>query len=308
LGVIAANISQRAARGESFEQVVAAESADFPPVYRAVIEAGRRAGRLPAALESLARSVRRLNETRRVVMIASIYPLVVLMLIWLFFALFTGWIAPQLYLSFKSFGFPNLAFFRGLAALGQSAVFWGPAGPIVMLLLAEWLRRRLNRSDWIDGRGLGRLFEKLPWIGKMIESSRNAAFAEMLATLLAHDVPLPDALKLAADSVGSARFQLAANRAAENLANGRPMNAGDGLASLPPLLRWMIPAATGGTLMLSTLNHAAETYRHRAEYLAEIIRVYVPLILTAGVAGLMTLAYALCLFVPYASMLKKLAS
>jgi type IV pilus assembly protein PilC len=240
-------------------------------------------------------------------MIASIYPLVVLMLIWLFFSLFCGLIAPQLYSSFKSFGLPNQAFFRSLAVLGQSAVFWGLAGPIVLLLMAAWLRRRLNRSDWIDGRGLGRIFEKLPWIGKMIESSRNAAFTEMLATLLAHDVPLPEALKLAADSVGSARFRIAANRAAENLENGRPMNADDGLAALPPLLRWMIPAATGRTLMLSTLTHAAETYRHRAEYLAEIIRVYVPLIMTAGVAGLLTLAYALCLFAPYASMLNNLA-
>ena len=62
---------------------------EFPPVYRAVIEAGHRAGRLPAALESLAGTVRRLAETRRAVMVSAFYPLFVLILICSFFAFFT---------------------------------------------------------------------------------------------------------------------------------------------------------------------------------------------------------------------------
>ena len=37
----------------------------LPRIYRAVVEAGTAAGRLPAALESLAGSLRRLAETRR---------------------------------------------------------------------------------------------------------------------------------------------------------------------------------------------------------------------------------------------------
>ena len=48
-------------------------------------------------------------------------------------------------------------------------------------------------------------------------------------------------------------------------------------------------------------------YRYRAEYLAETIRVYLPMLMIAFIAGGMTLCYALCLFAPYTTMLRNLA-
>ncbi|MCC6125249.1 MAG: type II secretion system F family protein [Pirellulales bacterium] len=307
LGDLAANISARAARGESLEQIVAEQSAQFPPVYRAVIEAGRRAGRLPAALESLAGTVRRLAETRRAVLVSALYPLFVLILIWSFFAIFTAWIAPTLYDSFKELNVPGQVFFRGLTALGATAKYWGPAGPVVMLLLAAWFWRRSSQASWIDGRGIGGFFEMMPWIGPMIANSRNAAFTEMFATLLSHQVPMHEALVLAADSAGGAKLRTSVRQAAESMRAGRPLGENDGLAAFPPLLRWMIPAASGQSLLLPALNRAAVMYRHRAEYLAETIRVYLPLLLIAVVAGGMTLGYTLCLFAPYTAMLRNLA-
>jgi len=307
LGEVATMIAVRAARGESLERIIAEQSGQFPPVYRAVIEAGQRAGRLPAALESLAGTVRRLSETRRAVLVSALYPLFVLMLIWSFFALFTAWIAPTLYDSFKGLEVPGQAFFRGLTVIGKSAKFWGPAGPIAMLLLAAWFWRRSNQATWIDGRGIGWFLEKLPWIGTMIACSRNAAFTEMFATLLAHQVPMHEALVLAADSAGGADLRAAVRQAAENMRAGRSLAENDGLAAFPPLLRWMIPAATGQNLLLPALNRAAAMYRHRAEYLAETIRIYLPMLMIVVVAGGMTPCYTLCLFAPYASMLRNLA-
>jgi type II secretory pathway component PulF len=309
LGAIATMVSERAARGESLEKIIAEQSSQFPPVYRAVIEAGQRAGRLPAALESLAGTVRRLAETRRAVLVSALYPLFVLLLIWAFFAIFSGVIVGQLRLaeSFRDLGMPGQSFFRGLAALGSTAKFWGPAGPIAILLIAGWFWRKSSQATWIDGRGIGWFLEKLPWIGAMIANSRNAAFTEMFATLLAHQVPMHEALVLAADSAGSSQLRIAVQQAADNLRAGRTLAAGDGLASFPPLLRWMIPAAAGQNLLLPALNHAAAMYRHRAEYLADTIRVYLPMLMIAVVAGGMTLCYALCLFWPYTNMLRNLA-
>ena len=50
LGAYAAELGARMERGESLAQAVAAQK-NFPPVYRAVIAAGTKAGRLPVALE-----------------------------------------------------------------------------------------------------------------------------------------------------------------------------------------------------------------------------------------------------------------
>src|SRR5580700_6763977 len=49
LGRIAAVLGQRLGRGESLVDALDAERQSIPPLYRAVVEAGMRAGRLPVA-------------------------------------------------------------------------------------------------------------------------------------------------------------------------------------------------------------------------------------------------------------------
>ncbi len=61
LGEVAAQMSERLARGES----LAASTQmlpGVPPIYASVVEAGVRAGRLPAALEGLADAARRVRN------------------------------------------------------------------------------------------------------------------------------------------------------------------------------------------------------------------------------------------------------
>ena len=94
LGAIAATFAERTRRGESLLEILSDQSLQLPPVYRAVVEAGLRTGRLPAALEALAGSIRRVAETRRGVAAAAFYPLLVLVLAWGFFAFFAVGIAP----------------------------------------------------------------------------------------------------------------------------------------------------------------------------------------------------------------------
>jgi hypothetical protein len=112
---------------------------------------------------------------------------------------------------------------------------------------------------------------------------------------------------LAADSSGSSQLRRATRTAAESLRAGRSISVGDGLSAFPPLLRWMIPAAAGEKLLLPAIDRASAMYRHRAEFLAETIRVYMPVVMVVGVAGFMTLCYTLCLFAPYTAMLRSLA-
>ena len=64
LGKLAGSIGERLEQGHSLEQVVA----------------GFRAGRLPAALESVARTAHRVSQLRRSIGLALIYPTVVLSL------------------------------------------------------------------------------------------------------------------------------------------------------------------------------------------------------------------------------------
>src|SRR4051794_36850176 len=58
-------LGERMSRGEGLAEAMAAEGARFPTIYRAVVEAGLRAGRLSVALEGLSGFVRGYAEARR---------------------------------------------------------------------------------------------------------------------------------------------------------------------------------------------------------------------------------------------------
>jgi general secretion pathway protein F len=71
-------LATRLGRGETLPQALSAERERFPGVYRAVVEAGLKAGRLSAALEGLAAFARSYAEVPRAVGQALLYPLIVL--------------------------------------------------------------------------------------------------------------------------------------------------------------------------------------------------------------------------------------
>ena len=59
LGRVAGSVGDQLTLGQPLAQIVADLGALLPPAYQTVIAAGLRAGRLPAALEGVSRSARR---------------------------------------------------------------------------------------------------------------------------------------------------------------------------------------------------------------------------------------------------------
>ena len=81
------DLAERMSRGESLPEALTAEGKRLPRIYRAVVEAGLRAGRLAAALEGLAGFVRAYLDSRRAIGLALCYPLMVLTLAYGLFVL-----------------------------------------------------------------------------------------------------------------------------------------------------------------------------------------------------------------------------
>jgi type II secretory pathway component PulF len=308
LGAVSARLAERSARGESLAAILADDARRFPPVYRAVIASGIRAGRLPAALESLSRALRRTAELRRFLNAALIYPLAVFVVAWLFFAFFTWQIAPVLAGAFHDFHVPLAGFFTFLSRLGNTAAYWGLALPVLAVLLylasGYWSRR----TSWNSRTLPGWLLNHIPGMGKLFRWSIRAMFTETLALLVENQVPLEEALPLAGQACGDPRLISAVGRAAEGLRQGRPPGAA--LAAdpiLPPLLQWLIPSGMARGALLPALRQAAEMYRLRAERQSQWVQLVFPLTMTVGFAGGLTLLYAVLLFAPYVTMLKSIA-
>jgi general secretion pathway protein F len=308
LGRFAAVLGERTARGESLQAALAEPAAKLPPAYRAVVVAGVRAGRLPAALESLAGSIRRLAETRRSVAAGSLYSLFVLVLVWVFFAFFTVKLAPKLLYTFQALGIRASAAFAPLAWCGRWADVWGPLGPAV-LVLAGGLWWYCSTRASVAGRGwANRLLGLFPWLGSTLRLSRIATFVEILTLLVENDVPLADAVLLAGEASGDARLLPAAKKMAAALRSGAALRSADiPPHTLPPLLVWLMAGTHSRPVLLSALRRTADAYHRRAQHQADLARVFLPVVFTVGIGGTATLLYALALFVPYTTMLKELA-
>jgi general secretion pathway protein F len=300
LGQFANALAQRTARGESLAQAIAGDAGQLPPAYRAVVEAGARAGRLPAALESVAASARRLSETYRVTALTAVYPLLVILAAWFGLLFFACVLAPRLAEMFLAFHVPGHQFFDVLARAGHNAWYWGPIVPVaILLLVVVWW------SGCVEGCWTERLFGWMPWTGRMLHCSRTATFLEVLALLVENQTPLPEAVGLAAEASGDPQTMQLARQVAVALQNGQPQPV-DGPA-LPPLIKWLLLAASRDGALLPALRHAASAYHRRARHQSDLLRLFLPIIMTIAVSGGVTALYALLLFAPYAAMLRSLS-
>ena len=339
LGRIATSLSEAASRGEPLEQALLDRAVQLPPVYRAVMQAGMRAGRLPAALEAVAASARRITETRRAAVVAVSYPLLVSALVWCGLAMFTRTLAPSLARSFHSLDVPGERFFAALTLIGNWAWYWGPVVPVaVAVLIAAWwylcTRAESGTGSLLRNGPQGALHKanlsrfpilgRLPWMGRMLRWSRTATFLEILALLVENRTPLHEAVTLAGEASGDRQTLRAARQLAAMLENGQTAEKGTGticrngpsgashklyLSPFPqsPLINWLMLAAGRSGALLPALEHAAATYHRRARHQADLVRMFLPALLTVVIAGGITAVYALVLFAPYVAMLHALS-
>jgi type II secretory pathway component PulF len=305
LAGVARALGERLSRGEALPQALAAEGDRVPRVYRAVVEAGMKAGRLPVALEGLAGFARGYAELRRAVGLALLYPLVVVLLAYGLFVGFVLGVAPRFMEAFGSLRLPVHTPLAWLARLGDSVVYWGPVGPAVLLLVGVWWLRSGRAATLQSGWVMGPL-GWLPWMRRMLANTRAANFAELLALLVENRIPMPEGVELAADATGDPALRRAADEVAAASRRGEPPGAG-GSDLLPPLLRWVMAAGGHQGDLVSALRHAARVYRRRALHQAELVRIFVPILLLFALGATVTALYALTLFVPLTELLGGLA-
>ena len=306
-GTLAATLSAEMQQGQTLAEVLKRHSESFPPIYRAVVTAGVRLGDLSAALESVGGCARRLAEIRQLVVASSIYPLMVFLLAWGMFLFFLRKIAPVFLAAFEDFGTPGTNLLEQFVRLGDSMHYWGPAVPVVVILAAAVWFLGTNRANLIGSRSMVLLFAWIPFLRGTFRSFRLAAFTDVLTLLASHDVPLDEAVVLAAQSVGDRRMINTSRDVADAIGRGEQFSLrSTGKSPFPPLLDWLIQSGQKRGALLSSLRHASDSYYRRAFRQASAVRILLPTLMVAVVGGGVTLAYALMLFAPWATLLRSL--
>jgi general secretion pathway protein F len=307
LAVVGRSIAGRLEQGAGLDEALSAESAHVPPIYEAVVRAGVRAGRLSSALEGLAVYARNFVELRRLLGLALIYPIMVVMLAYALFLGFLLYVLPPFLATFDAFRFSAQPALGLLEWLRRTAPYWAPVFPGLLVLAVLW---------WL-WTGRARAFPRLghstplgwiPGVRGLLRQVAAANFAELLALLVEHQTPLPEAVDLAARATGDRRLTRAALALADDLRQGQSMpRARDVPAGVPGLLRWLLAYGNRQGHLAPALRNAAEMYHRRARLRAELIRTFLPTVAMLLVGASVTALYALTLFVPFSVLLRQFA-
>lgn len=303
-GRMAGRLGERLERGESLPEALEAEGEAIPGFYRAVVEAGLRSGRLSKALEGLADYARSFAETRRAIGLALLYPLMVLLLAYGLFVMFVLFVAPRVVGAFAAFRLPGLWALAPFRWFEEHLAIWAPIPPVVLaLLVIAWLRS--GRASTLRPGRLGGVLRLVPGMGSILDLAQTADFADLLALMVDHDVPLGRGIGLAAEATGSPRLRVAASETLARIERGE--SASEAGAGLPPMLGWTIATAGAGGPLAPALRQAAASYRGRAERKAETLRAVLPAVLV-GTVGLVAVAlYATVVFGPLITFWRELA-
>jgi len=308
LGRIARALAARLDRGETLVEALDGEKQAVPPLYRAVVEAGVRAGRLPVALEGMSRYVRGYSEARSAIGLALWYPLLVVCVAYALFVGLVVVVVPRFMGAFESLGLQLPAPLRWLNSLGNTVNYWWPLGPLVaVLLLLAWVAS--GRAAGFQARGWGWL-KLFPWMRSLLRDYETANFCELLSLLLEHQVPYSRALVLAAEPTGDARLIAGMRDLAAAVTRGEPVKSA--LAAIDrravlPMLRWVLASGQDQGSLVAGLHHLTELYRKRAVYQAEKLYIFLPVMLLITVGAGATLLYGLALFIPVIEMLRELS-
>ncbi len=307
LGEIIRELGTRMSRGETLAQAVASERHRFPGVYRAVVEAGLKAGRLSAALEGVASFARSYADLRRAIGMAFIYPLIVFTTAYGLFLIFVFRILPKFLETYEFLRIPTQSILASLMKFRESLPIWGPVPPLVLLLAAVfWVRSgrvMVLQPAW--GR---RMVGWIPWVRDILANSRSACFSELLALLVEHEVPLPEAITLAAESTADDAMAAGARDIAAAIERGDSVSSVVQSATVfPPMLRWLMVTGVERGALGKALRHAAETYRELALHQTSLAKQLLPVTLLLAIGATTAFVYCISVFVPFVALIHDLS-
>ena len=298
---LAARLAEETAAGKSLSEAVAAQGDSLPPVYRAVVDAGLKSGRLAAALEGFAETAARMASLRQIAGQAAIYPVIVVIVAWLMLVLVVTMVLP----SYDVLDLPNRAWITRLHIAPLTAWVLAATVPLAILVLAaSWWRASGLPSIAHRGR---HWFEWIPGANRTATLGAQANFADLLHMLISSRVPMTEALPLAAHASGAATLERPAQELSTQLAAGHALKDQTALLRpFPPLVRTVLLSDSNEEGLLAGLKRAAEIYRERAAGWLGDMAVLLPIGVTLGLAVGVVGVYALAILYPYFSMLKEL--
>lgn len=235
--------------GHSLHAALNQYAESFPPIYRAVVNAGEKSGELARLLLRLADHLEAWQATRQKVLQALLYPVLVSTVALLVIVGLLTYVVPQIVEVFKQGKQALPLLTRALIFISdflRNHLYW-----LLPALIATGLglRRLLQRNAQLQLRWHRRLLG-LPLLGRHLRTLDGARLASTLSIMVGSGVPLLTALETARDVLANRVLRAALDQAIRLVREGNPLHRALGAEKLfPPLLIHMIASGeTSGTL------------------------------------------------------------
>ncbi|HWK62895.1 MAG TPA: type II secretion system inner membrane protein GspF [Eoetvoesiella sp.] len=250
--------------GHRLGEALAARPRDFPPIYRALIDAGEQSGDLSQVMEKLADYIESRGALRNKILTAFIYPIIVTVVSIAIVIFLLSYVVPQVVGAFSQ-AHQTLPFLtRAMLAISGFVRDWGviaAVGLAALFSLWRWhLRHPAARLSW-HARVL-----RLPLIGRYVLGVNTARYAATLGILTSSGVPLLSALEAAGRTLSNDKLRLAVDEATRNVREGSPLAAAlQAQKVFPPLLIHLIGSGERTGELPAMLERAARTLSSELE-------------------------------------------
>ena len=290
--------------GKSLGAALARYPDTFNDLFRTLVTAGETSGKLPDVLLRLADYVEDQQAMRQKLIVAMIYPAIVMTVCVLVVTGLMVYVVPQIIGVFSATKQTLPFMTRALMALSKfieyTGVFWVIAGVVGFFAARIALRRDAVRRRWHG------FLLRVPLLGRMIRSKESAQLAATLSILVGSGVPVLTALQAGAGVVGNMPMREALERATVAVREGsglsralmaqQPANKNKP-PLFPPVMVHLIASGEASGRLTQTLDAAARQQQRdvetRTAAFAAIIEPAMILIM-----GVVVLAIVLAVLLP----------
>lgn len=270
----------------------------FPVLFINMIKAGELSGTLEDTLNSAAVYLEKDQITKKKIMSALTYPIVVMVLaiavtIFLLIKVVPSFV--DLYASFEA----KLPLPTRIVLFASDFVlhYWFVLLLLILLIIVVYniLNKNIRTKYYIDYAKL-----KMPIFGKLLQKSAIAKFSRTLSLLLKSAVPILDSLLMVSRIVDNEAFAKPIRESRDNLSQGNPLHEPLKKNKLfPPLLIHMMAIGEETGSLEEMLDKVADFYEadveNMTDQLKQLIEPLMIVFLTA-IVGIIVLAVLMPMF------------
>ncbi len=272
------SVRSKVVEGYSFAEGLAEFPHVFDHLYRSMVAAGEKSGHLDQVLNRLADYTEQRQHMRNQILMASVYPIVMVVVSLLVIGILLAAVVPKITEQFEYMGQQLPALTRFMINASEFVQSYGVFLLILFLLLGVLWQRlltqpafRLRYDRWVL---------RVKVFGRIINSVNTARFARTLSILNASGVPLLEAMRISGDVLSNTYMKQSVSEAAARVREGTSLKGALEQTKLfPPMMLHMIASGEKSGQLDSMLERAADTLDREFEMTMTVsLEIFKPLI------------------------------